>query len=734
MLRRLLSALALSIVAVEGQGALPRTVEQLPVDRFDEYPADAPPPAPWRVVGETSDDGLTLHLSREAESPFAGNEITGKGVLLRRAATAEAARASAGAGGAVAFKPPPPGHVYLGFDFKLEGAPLRVVLADEAGRGLEIGLGLTEGCTILARDGARVRIAAVDDGVWYHLGITLSGTDDNRVAAVRLYSSENRAKLRKPSELQPVADRSGIELPLSRPLGELRFVNPPVTEGEADDVGAGATVGWMIDNICMAGEVAAPRAAEWFPFSPAPAKTLRESPRKVFAYYYPPYPTDRKTSDPGLSNYVLTTLNPSAPLDERRKGAGTKIFYHPLPRPPFPDTELTPEEQRIRAAEEDVRLAIEMGADGFVVDLFSYFEPRQAWYNERAFAVIEAARRVDPEFLIIPAVYSRSGVSGIRGEADAKVDPRYYAASPVFKVLAESPSVLRTPDGRMVFSHWLSERHSAGWWKTVMEELEKRGIPTVFLAHFNSTLQLESFAPVSHGFAHWGPRSPVVTDWIETARAHTPLVVAPVAPHDIRSRGTLYWEAANFDALRVMWTTAIEQRADWVFINTWSDHTEQAMVPSTAIGFAPYDLCAYYTHWFKLGAPPTIVRDVLYYSHRRHHTELEPTKGAPWRLADGGLPEARNEIELLAFLKEAGELQIVVDGRTHTRRAEAGVTSFKVPLPSPASDRAPAAPVFRLLRDGRALIDEPGRYAILNEVDFANLLYHSGVLVASPQP
>ena len=59
-----------------------RSVEQLPIDRFDEYQANFFPPYPWNRMGKSA-DGLTLSLSPDAESPFAGNKDTGKGLLLK---------------------------------------------------------------------------------------------------------------------------------------------------------------------------------------------------------------------------------------------------------------------------------------------------------------------------------------------------------------------------------------------------------------------------------------------------------------------------------------------------------------------------------------------------------------------------------------------------------------------------------------------------------------------------
>ena len=310
------------------------------------------------------------------------------------------------------------------------------------------------------------------------------------------------------------------------------------------------------------------------------------------------------------------------------------------------------------------------------------------------------------------------------------MDPIKYARAPVFRIASESPAVMRTAEGKMVISMWLTERHSVEWWKTVLAELERLGRPAALVTQFNSMNKLGEFAPIVAGMGHWGPRTPRKTGWIEAARKWTPLVVAPVAPHDIRSRGSIFWEAKNFDTLRQTWQMAIEEGADWVFINTWSDYSEQAMAPSTAIGFAPYDLSAYYLQWFKMGEPPAITRDVIYYSYRRHHSSLEPAHGRKWKVvAEGENREVRDEIELLAFLKEPGQLQIRIGDEVMTKEAPQGVTSFKVPLPRGKS----FTPEFALVREGRTLLLEAGRYVVLDRIEYPNMLYHSGVIAAEKE-
>jgi hypothetical protein len=675
------------------------STEQLPVDRFDEYPAGEFPPHPWKSAAAPV-DGVEAVLSPEAESPFPNNKVTGKGLAL----SDESAGAGKGQGIVCEFLPPPPGEVYLGYDFRLikgedgEGLDLECRLTNAAGNGLVISMSKKDGLRFKDAEGRWHRIMALTFDMWYHLGVTISSDHQARVS---LFTQRSKSK---PVGLGKVSFRT----PAVSDFTQLRFVS----SGEDTQTG-----GWQVDNISIAGRVDASRA-DWWPFRRASEEELRASKRKVFAYFYPIYSSGASSEDPGLSWFALTTLNASTEVDPRRKEAGTKLFYHPLLRPPL-EAGLSREEQLVLGREEEIRLARQMGLDGFVVDFFSYPADTggQKYFDQVSFATLQAAERVDPGFKIIPAVYS--------GGDD--MDPIKYAQAPVFRIASESPAVMRTADGKMLISMWLTERHSAEWWKTVLAELERLGRPAALVTQFNSMNKLEEFAPLVAGMSHWGPRTPRKTGWIAAARKWTPLVVAPVAPHDIRSRGSIFWEAQNFDTLRRTWQAAIEEGADWVFINTWSDYSEQAMAPSTAIGFAPYDLSAYYLQWFKMGEPPAITRDVLYYSYRRHHSSLEPAHGRKWKVvAEGENREVRDEIELLAFLKEPGQLQIRIGDDVFTKDAPQGVTSFKVPLP-----RGKAfTPEFALVREGRTILLEAGRHAVLDRIEYPNMLYHSGVIAA----
>ena len=695
---------ALESDATEQQAQAPdlRTTEGLPVEHFDEYLAGDIPPYPW-VLENTDSPGVSLTLEESAESAFRRNKITGKGALL----VDESESTGEGAGFSTTFIAPPDGKVYLGFDFRLgeteediDGPGVFVELTDPNGDGLAIRLSPNSGVIVEAYEGQQARLhSPLKAGNWYRIGVTV---DDDGIANVRLFDATKR---NQPMELGEVK-----LLPFDAPV-KLSFAS------WRGDKRQGA---WAVDNILMAGQVDADRTA-WLPFEQVPLEVLQASEKKAYSYFYEIYSSRWSSDDPGLTFYALTTLNPSVKQDPRRTGAGTKLFYTPLPRPPM-ELGLTRDEEKLRAAEEQIRIADTMGLDGFITDIFSYPTNKggQKYFNSISFALVEAAPLVDPNFKVIPSIFP------------GREDNQKYSESEIFTRLNEMPGVYRTEDGRMLFSKWRPEQWPAEFWQTEMADLEKRGIRTAFLAQFNSYNYIEEYAPFTYAMTHWGPRSPGQYPWLDKARPYTEILSAPIASHDIRSRGQIYWESAHFDTLLDTWKAAIEGDADWVVLNTWSDYSEQAMAPSTRIGYALHDINTYFIQWFKTGEKPEIIRDVLYYSYRIHHTELEPKIGNKWKMVQQyGGPEmiSLNEIALLAFLKAPGELVIRVGDREYRKQFDAGIVSFKVPLPA----NEMFTPEFELVRDGDSVVKGTGNHVVQDEIDYQNLLYHSGVLVAQPE-
>jgi hypothetical protein len=172
-----------------------------------------------------------------------------------------------------------------------------------------------------------------------------------------------------------------------------------------------------------------------------------------------------------------------------------------------------------------------------------------------------------------------------------------------------------------------------------------------------------------------------------------------------------------------MWEQAIRDRADWVQIVTWNDYSEATEIaPSTGIQHAFYDLAAYYIARFKTGKAPPVVRDVLYYFHRIAPVAARPDlarQAQPMQLRPGSEP-ASDEVELLAFLKAPGVLEVEINNKRYRKVVgQAGMTSFRVPL-------QPGAPSFRLYRQSRKLIEVKSAFTIRDRITYQDLLYRAG--------
>ena len=164
--------------------------------------------------------------------------------------------------------------------------------------------------------------------------------------------------------------------------------------------------------------------------------------------------------------------------------------------------------------------------------------------------------------------------------------------------------------------------------------------------------------------------------------AHTrgKIWMQPVSIQDERPYASIYDEANNSENLRVTWTGAIAA-ADWVQIPTWNDYSEGAEVaPSTGTSYSPLDISAYYLIQFKLGAAPSIVRDVIYISHRVQQAGATVTnETAPMTLRAGSSP-ARDDVEVLSFLTAPATIDVTIGTMKYTYAAPAGVNAQDYPL------------------------------------------------------
>lgn len=694
----LISGLILLQTSCQHQPTL-YSVEDLPLDRFDDYMPQTVPPHPWHIEGKIDND-VTLSLVPDAESPFCDNKVTGKALVCED----KSILAGHGAGISTTFTPPPKGDLYLGFDFKYdqgpEGKDLGFIaqLIGKENRTFNINIGEKDILSIKDKDGKIVELYQLKPGQWYHFGLTVR-KDKIAYSTIFDFQKNRNQEIKLPQ----------VEVTLPEAINTLKFIS------NGPDAGTGS---WTLDNICMAGDVAASRQNNW-PFKLAPLPELRKSPKKVFAYYFI-YGSGYDSRDPGLAWYTKTVRNPSGNKKPDRKGAGTELLYRPLPRPPMAG-KLTKDEEMALARQEEIKLAIQQGLDGFLVDFWMVPHPKngQAYFSKNSFLLLDGAAKLDPTFKIVPAVYCNTQKNGANGEADADVDPIEYANSDTVKRILKHPATFRLPDGRAVFSMWLTEKHTPEWWKKVIAECQKNGTPIALLGQFNTMGRLKDFAPICYAMAHWGPRKPGQFDWVKKIKELGSKPVFPIVEQDIRTRGCALWEAENSGLLRDLWTQAINDGADWAFIYSWSDFSEQAMQPSTCLGFAPYDLNSYFSQWFKTGKQPEITKDVLYYFHRQQHTEAQQLKGDKWKFNQGA---AKNNIELVAFLEKPGRLEMNIAGKVYFKDAPAGITAITAPLPQDKS----FVPEFSLIRNGKMILSGKSRYPVLDKVEFPNLIYCSG--------
>jgi hypothetical protein len=621
-----------------------------------------------------------------------GNRSTGTGVLLQTAAAGEQAALSC------RFPAAPAGRFYLGFDASGAGAGLACTLSATAGEVLTLRLD-ADGLATLAAPGRPAVQGRVGKAGWVHLGLTIAAD-----GAVRLCAVQGRHDA-APVELLTTTLAAPVQ-----PSG-LRFAV------------AGGQGRWLLDNVCSAGEVGADRRGLW-PFDQRPLAELRAAPRKVYCYYYPIYAGGLDAGDPGLSWYQRIRLNPTWAAEHRpdRAEAGAELLYTPLPQPPLPPG-TSKEQAMARCAEAEVALAAGLGLDGFLLDFHVYPSDKGGGttFQARSFAILDAATRVDPGFRIIPAVYTSASPSKTASEADGSCGPAEYAASPALHRILEHPATLRLPDGRIALSMWRSESRSAAWWQAVLSELEQRGFRIAFYPQFNSWDHLAEFAPLATGMNHWGPRTPEPFPWIGKVRPLTRTVIQSICFQDVRTRGATYWESQAGAAFRSMWEQAVAEGADWAFIHTWSDYTEQAQAPSTAIGFALHDLNAWYIQWYKTGERPVVARDALYYVHRRQHSAAPAAHGTPWQIRPANA-KPLEVVEAMVLLRAPARVMIEVAGARTVQDLPAGMSVVRAPLP-PATA---CVPRFRVERDGTAVLAGTSRHAVLGEVEYRNLLWHAG--------
>jgi hypothetical protein len=294
----------------------------------------------------------------------------------------------------------------------------------------------------------------------------------------------------------------------------------------------------------------------------------------------------------------------------------------------------------------------------------------------------------------------------------------------MIEALSRSPAAMRLADGRLVVAPYMAERQTPQWWADSLTALKLRNIDVAFVPLFHNWLKhYQAYARLSYGVSDWGSRRPSeARAWSKmAASAHRNGLIwmAPVVPQDMRPKNGKYWEAGNSELFRGQWLAAIRGGADWVQLITWNDYSEHSVIrPSTSTGYAYYDLAAYYIQWFKTGAAPRIQRDAIYSFYRTQYAGARPDhslQAAVMKPAPTSDPPM-DRVEMLAFLTAPAMLEIELGKRVHSMKADAGVTSFVIPLQA-------GTPVFRIRREERVVADLQG-VPIRDSIAIQDLLYH----------
>ncbi len=470
---------------------------------------------------------------------------------------------------------------------------------------------------------------------------------------------------------------------------------------------AGFAAPLMFPETLRSAEPEAPSLESYLPFAPDKApKTGRE----VFAHWhFFPISLDNRPSDGDYYSAEFLT-----PKNSSGENFGSLLRERPLPRPPRDTSSWV-----IDDMESDIHWALEIGVDAFLYNIIN-IDPKSHLWQMLGY-MLDAATRVGSAFRVAP-----------------NLDATLLAHQPVAKIAAaiksisDHPMLLRRAAGQLVLGAFAAETWPVENWTELFSDLAKSGIKIEFLPTF---LNVRGATP-----GHW-KIADVVSEWsgnyldgvgnLDQTRAivggFEKSWCAPVWAQDFRPKNGIYGEAANSRLFREAWMSAINGSAERVQLITWNDYSESSAIrPSTGIQYSFYDLAAYYIDWFKSGRQPAILRDVLYYFHRVQPTDgsaLGTAQTAPFSLQWGRRPV--NDIELLAFLTEAGELEIVIGGNVHRMSAAAGMTSMRAPL-------ANGRPSFRLKRGGAIVIDFQSAYTIGDRAEFQNLLYHGGSSARTP--
>jgi hypothetical protein len=473
---------------------------------------------------------------------------------------------------------------------------------------------------------------------------------------------------------------------------------------------AGSAPGFPWDEVVTAARdfVTHESPDEVWPFERVSQDDQAKSERKVFLHYFTPFPLsfdNKSLDDDYYRRQYLERAGESgkfahvgAYLRQRPLGAGTLASSH---------------WQAVNATIDVIR-AQKLGADGFGVDLQQLDSGR---YWDNATALLGAAQATKTGFRIL-----------IEPDADILKGSSAEQLVKSLTLLGQHPAAFRLADGRLLLAPFAPEERPVAYWQAVLDGVKKAGVPAAFLPVFNNLRPYaQAFAQICYGMSEWGNRDPESVDadpaidvWRKQAGERA-IWMEAIAPQDVQPKTSIFWECVNTELFRRCWMKAIREGAQYAHVITWNDYSEATEIePSSGTQFVFYDLSAYFISWFKLGRPPRIFRDTIYYSHRRE--VFEPGNGLqpgdkPLRLLGRG--PVQNRVELVALLTRPATLEIHQGDAVQRSEASPGLAVLHAPARL-------GRPLLRIVRDGKPVVEKVSDWEIADRPSAEDPLYVGG--------
>jgi len=403
--------------------------------------------------------------------------------------------------------------------------------------------------------------------------------------------------------------------------------------------------------------------------------TLRNSPKKVLAHYFGPYPRSiNNAATISQDNYRVYYNNPSY---SEYVTVGGMFRDRPIFRPPISG------DYKYQDAVYYIEQARAAGIDGFYCDLLGLSGTNYDNYLK----MIQAAHDLNNGFVVAPMV-DANGATASASVAQAADHIRKYALTGGVGS-ARRNGAWFLDDGRFVVGSFKVEGKTAAWWQSLFDQLQTAwGLTVAFVGVAVNSNTLPNYQSIQWASGAWGyGADPKViraaSNQAAASRSRGELAHGAIEFQQIRpavNNGNWFDEALNSEALRASWEKCVNENADHAQMTTWNDFSETPMAPSVQHGWCVLDVSTYYIARWKTGQYPTILRDCLYLSHRSQM--LGATLTGPMNnpmsqnLRGGNVSALRNDAEVLCFLTAPATITLTIDGVDHTYSAPAGLSAF----------------------------------------------------------